>query len=207
MNARAQGLNWQPIQAQYFPNKTANACRKRHERLMDRRNSDENMAKEYMGMRREIWTQLGNKTGEKWNVVEAKVFLSSLLYPSITNILPPRHSACNPASKTYSPPPAPAPDANVSKTLPTPARNILYNTSSIPTTRGIYPRHPRAPGRPCCPSNRTAPTSTAPTTAVSGSTISKPSTRVPAATPRHMEARALRARAPMIVRAWVVWRR
>jgi hypothetical protein len=80
MSARAQGLNWQPIQAAYFPNKTPNACRKRHERLMDRRNSDdwdviklETLAKEYMGMRREIWTQLGNKTGEKWTVVEAKV--------------------------------------------------------------------------------------------------------------------------------------
>jgi hypothetical protein len=80
MSARAQGLNWQPIQAAYFPNKTPNACRKRHERLMDRRNSDdwdviklESMAKEYMGMRREIWSQLGAKTGEKWTVVEAKV--------------------------------------------------------------------------------------------------------------------------------------
>jgi hypothetical protein len=89
MSARAQGLNWQPIQANYFPNKTPNACRKRHERLMDRRNSDdwdaiklETMAKEYMGMRREIWQQLGAKTGEKWSVVEAKVRpLPSLPFP------------------------------------------------------------------------------------------------------------------------------
>jgi hypothetical protein len=80
MAARAQGLNWQPIQSAYFPNKTPNACRKRHERLMDRRNSDdwdsvkfETLAKEYMGMRREIWAPLGAKTGEKWSVVEAKV--------------------------------------------------------------------------------------------------------------------------------------
>jgi hypothetical protein len=50
---------------------------------MDRRNSDdwdviklENLAKEYMGMRREIWSQLGAKTGEKWSVVEAKVWSS-----------------------------------------------------------------------------------------------------------------------------------
>jgi hypothetical protein len=47
---------------------------------MDRRNSDdwdavkfETLAKEYMGMRREIWAPLGAKTGEKWSVVEAKV--------------------------------------------------------------------------------------------------------------------------------------
>jgi hypothetical protein len=86
MTARAQGLNWQPIQAAYFPNKTPNACRKRHERLMDRRNSDdwdvlklENMAKEYMGMRREIWSQLSAKTGEKWTVVEAKVSVTASL--------------------------------------------------------------------------------------------------------------------------------
>lgn len=56
---------------------------------MDRRNSDdwdaiklETMAKEYMGMRREIWQQLGAKTGEKWSVVEAKVRpLPSLPFP------------------------------------------------------------------------------------------------------------------------------
>ena len=86
MQARAQGLNWQPIQQTYFPTKTPNACRKRHERLMDRRNSDdwdviklENLAKEYMNMRKEIWGQLGAKTGEKWTVVEAKVCHRSYL--------------------------------------------------------------------------------------------------------------------------------
>lgn len=80
MNARAQGLNWAPIQSTYFPNKTPNACRKRHERLMDRRNSDdwdalklENLAKEYMTMRRDIWAPLAARTGDKWTVVEAKV--------------------------------------------------------------------------------------------------------------------------------------
>lgn len=80
MNARAQGMNWGPIQTTYFPSKTSNACRKRHERLMDRRNADdwdnvklEVLAKEYMAMRRDIWSQLAAKTGEKWGVVEAKV--------------------------------------------------------------------------------------------------------------------------------------
>jgi len=131
MSARAQGLNWQPIQAAYFPNKTPNACRKRHERLMDRRNSDdwdaiklETMAKEYMGMRREIWQQLGAKTGEKWSVVEAKVSpLPSLPFPvasspSYTQVKtsPNTHpSACNQASKTSNLPPVPAPAASASK--------------------------------------------------------------------------------------------
>jgi hypothetical protein len=83
MQARAQGMNWAPIQAAYFPAKTPNACRKRHERLMDRRNSDdweteklERMAKEYMSIRKEMWSMLAERTGEKWAVVEAKVSTS-----------------------------------------------------------------------------------------------------------------------------------
>ena len=80
MDARKQGMNWAPIQQAYFPSKTPNACRKRHERLMERRSADdwdgmklENMAKHYMAMRREIWAPLAAQTGEKWNVVEQKV--------------------------------------------------------------------------------------------------------------------------------------
>lgn len=80
INARKQGLNWQPIQATYFPNKSANACRKRHERLMERKHSDdwdsvksETLAKHYMDMRKEIWSGLAAATGEKWTVVEQKV--------------------------------------------------------------------------------------------------------------------------------------
>jgi hypothetical protein len=77
-----QGLNWNQIKEQYFPSKTPNACRKRHERLMERRGSDDwdarkmqILAKEYMSMRKEIWSGLAARTGEKWNVVEAKVSL------------------------------------------------------------------------------------------------------------------------------------
>lgn len=82
MQARAQGMNWAPIQQSYFPSKTPNACRKRHERLMERRSADdwdgrklEQLAKGYMSMRREIWQGLAQVTGEKWNVVEQKVRL------------------------------------------------------------------------------------------------------------------------------------
>ncbi|ELR05678.1 hypothetical protein GMDG_07521 [Pseudogymnoascus destructans 20631-21] len=85
MTARTQGQNWGQIQDAYFPNKTANACRKRHERLMDRRNSEdwdtlkfEALGKEYMAMRREIWSPLAERTGDKWAVVEAKVLGSGL---------------------------------------------------------------------------------------------------------------------------------
>lgn len=80
IQARQQGLNWAQIQSHYFPTKTPNACRKRHERLMERKGADdwdarklERIAKEYMGMRKEIWQPLATRVGEKWNVVEAKV--------------------------------------------------------------------------------------------------------------------------------------
>lgn len=78
--ARQQGLNWAQIRSTYFPNKTPNACRKRHERLMERKGADdwdvrkfEKIAKEYMSMRKEIWQPLASKCGEKWNVVEQRV--------------------------------------------------------------------------------------------------------------------------------------
>ncbi|UKZ90436.1 uncharacterized protein TrAFT101_005455 [Trichoderma asperellum] len=85
LTARMQGLNWNQIKEQYFPSKTPNACRKRHERLMERRGSDDwdarkmqILAKEYMSMRKEIWSGLAARTGEKWNVVEAKCMSNGL---------------------------------------------------------------------------------------------------------------------------------
>ncbi|KAM3083917.1 hypothetical protein ACMFMG_001979 [Clarireedia jacksonii] len=85
MAARKQGMNWAPIQQTYFPNKTPNACRKRHERLMERQSTDdwnnvktESLAKHYMDMRKEIWSGLAAATGEKWNVVEQKCMSSGL---------------------------------------------------------------------------------------------------------------------------------
>lgn len=84
LGARASGQNWAQIQQNYFPSKTPNSCRKRHERLMERRGADdwdthrlENMAKEYMGLRKEIWAPLALRTGEKWNVVEQRVCRAS----------------------------------------------------------------------------------------------------------------------------------
>jgi hypothetical protein len=110
--ARQQGLNWAQIQSTYFPNKSPNACRKRHERLLERRGADdwdarklERLAKEYMNMRREIWQGLAARTGEKWNVVEGKVYI-----PSFSNLsclesgrgMTNRDiSACTTASRTF----------------------------------------------------------------------------------------------------------
>ncbi|KAK8075788.1 hypothetical protein PG997_010451 [Apiospora hydei] len=83
--ARQQGLNWNQIQTNYFPAKTSNACRKRHERLMERKGADdwdarklERIAKEYISMRKEIWQPLAQRVGEKWSVVEAKCMNNGL---------------------------------------------------------------------------------------------------------------------------------
>ncbi|KAJ1324522.1 Myb-like DNA-binding domain-containing protein [Microdochium nivale] len=85
LGARQQGLNWSQIHLNYFPNKSPNACRKRHERLMERKGADdwdqrrlEQLAKEYMSMRKEIWQGLAAKTGERWNVVEQMCMTNGL---------------------------------------------------------------------------------------------------------------------------------
>ena len=85
IHARQQGLNWQPIASTYFPGKTANACRKRHERLMEKRNSAdvwgvkmEALAKAYVDVREQMWKLLADRVGEKWQTVEAKVCIQSL---------------------------------------------------------------------------------------------------------------------------------
>lgn len=73
-------MNWGPIQQMYFPNKSANACRKRHERLMSKKSAAtcsgrrlEKIAHSYVGLRKETWTPIAAQTGEKWYVVEQKV--------------------------------------------------------------------------------------------------------------------------------------
>ncbi|KAL8734194.1 MAG: hypothetical protein Q9166_001680 [cf. Caloplaca sp. 2 TL-2023] len=80
MRARQQGLNWAAIAETYFPQKTANACRKRHERLMEKRNAHgdwnagkfEEVAKAYREVREDMWRILADRVGEKWSVVESK---------------------------------------------------------------------------------------------------------------------------------------
>lgn len=84
MRARQQGLNWHPIASKYFPGKTANGCRERHERLMRKRNnigdwdSSETLtlADAYLDVREHIWKVVGDLVGENWQTVEAKVSFS-----------------------------------------------------------------------------------------------------------------------------------
>ncbi|KAK4196024.1 hypothetical protein QBC40DRAFT_13811 [Triangularia verruculosa] len=76
--ARSRGKHWVELQRSYFPTKTANACRKRYERLMERRGALEQdsqrlerISHEYMALRKQMWTPLADRVGEKWEVVEA----------------------------------------------------------------------------------------------------------------------------------------
>lgn len=80
MTARAKGMNWGPMRQAYFPLKTPNACRKRHERLMEQRNTEdwdgvklETLAQMYVEVRKEMWSVLADRLGEKWQTIEAKV--------------------------------------------------------------------------------------------------------------------------------------
>ena len=97
MDARQRGMNWQPIATTHFPDKTANACRKRHERLMEKRNANENwegvkmetLARAYVDVREQMWKILADRVGEKWQTVEQKVrfhpktpFLKTQLKPT-----------------------------------------------------------------------------------------------------------------------------
>ncbi|QVM09357.1 hypothetical protein D8B26_004018 [Coccidioides posadasii str. Silveira] len=75
--ARAQAQGWNQIQRDHFPSKSANACRKRYERLIaKRRGSDWNderidrLANQYMQMREQTWRPLADAVGENWEDVE-----------------------------------------------------------------------------------------------------------------------------------------
>lgn len=90
LRARAQGLNWSQIQQNYFRSKTSNACRKRHERLIEHRSADswdkanfEKLSMEYMRLRKEIWSPLAAQVGEKWTVVEQKVSVLKKAMPTL----------------------------------------------------------------------------------------------------------------------------
>lgn len=103
IQARAQGFNWNQIAPKHFPDKTANACRKRHERLMERQNAEQwdgvkldILARAYMDCRREMWSILAALVGEKWTLVEQKVYCTPFLSESRSN----SSSAWRKASRT-----------------------------------------------------------------------------------------------------------
>ena len=83
MQSCQRGMNWQPIANTYFPDKTANSCRKRHGRLMEKRNSTETwegvkietLARAYVDVREQMWRILADRVDEQWQIVEAMVYL------------------------------------------------------------------------------------------------------------------------------------
>ena len=82
IEARQKNLNWGPI-AGLFSLKTANACRKRHERLMAIEQRDaaksEAISKAYCDVREQMWQLVADRVpNEKWTDVEAKVSQSYL---------------------------------------------------------------------------------------------------------------------------------
>ena len=75
MHLRQQGLDWQYIASRYCPAKTPNACRKRHERLMEKQATTETakLGGAYSEVREQMWRMLGDRLGVKWTTVEEKV--------------------------------------------------------------------------------------------------------------------------------------
>ena len=94
IEVRKHSLNWADISQQHFPSRTANACRKRHERLMEKcqtiedweRTKLEVMAAAYVELRQQIWEVLAKKIGENWIVVETKVSIMSFQPPFNVNM-------------------------------------------------------------------------------------------------------------------------
>lgn len=81
---RARSLGWKAI-AELFDGKTGNACRKRHERLMEKKNLDdwnpkktEDLARGYMELRQAMWSTLAQRVREDWKTVEQKCFEEGL---------------------------------------------------------------------------------------------------------------------------------
>jgi hypothetical protein len=83
LDAKIAGLGWGEIHERYFPNKSGNACRKRHERLMMKvRTTDwspdriRRVMAEYNapGVKEEFWSRIAARCGERrWEDVEKVV--------------------------------------------------------------------------------------------------------------------------------------
>lgn len=83
LDAKSSGLGWNEIGKRMFPNKSGNACRKRHERLMAKlRTTDwdnvriQNVMAEYNapGVRENFWGMIAHRSGEqRWEDVERVV--------------------------------------------------------------------------------------------------------------------------------------
>lgn len=87
LSLRGRGLNWSEIQREFFDNKSANACRKRYERIMAKQKGSHEWSEEriarlsegYREMRDRIWLPLARYVGDgdNWEAVERKVSLTT----------------------------------------------------------------------------------------------------------------------------------
>lgn len=79
LEAKSQDMSWDEIHTQYFPNKTGNACRKRHERLQQKARGHWDEARIqrvvtcYNRHREQFWRGLSEQVGERWDEVEKMV--------------------------------------------------------------------------------------------------------------------------------------
>ena len=82
IDAKGQGLGWNEIHQRFFPNKSGNSCRKRHERLMFKLRSCEwsdgriqNVMNAYntRGVREHFWRGIADPFGENWQDAEKVV--------------------------------------------------------------------------------------------------------------------------------------
>ncbi|KIW17085.1 hypothetical protein PV08_04276 [Exophiala spinifera] len=77
VKARSQGLAWEEIHKQCFPNKTGNACRKRHDRLLIKARDPtwdeariQKVVYRYNRARESMWRPIADQVGERWEDVE-----------------------------------------------------------------------------------------------------------------------------------------
>lgn len=80
LDAKSQGYAWNEIHTKYFPNKSGNACRKRHERLVQKlRTTDwseqriQRVIQCYNEDRERLWKPLSDRLGEHWQDLERVV--------------------------------------------------------------------------------------------------------------------------------------
>ncbi|KAK4938618.1 hypothetical protein LTR10_020969 [Elasticomyces elasticus] len=80
IKAKGEGLAWDEIHRRYFPHKTGNACRKRHDRLLIKARDptwDEARTQKVIGrynrVREQVWRPIADSVGEKWEDVERVV--------------------------------------------------------------------------------------------------------------------------------------
>ncbi|EHY59641.1 hypothetical protein ABEF92_008103 [Exophiala dermatitidis] len=79
LEAKSRDMSWDEIHTQYFPNKTGNACRKRHERLQQKARGHWDEARIqrvvtcYNKHRERFWRGVGEQVGERWDEVEKMI--------------------------------------------------------------------------------------------------------------------------------------